>query len=52
MDFSYEFEKRMGLGIDADDFRRIAVTLAENAGMEDFSKAAKVLNSQSQIKQR
>jgi hypothetical protein len=52
MAFFYEFERRMGLGIDADDFRRIAVTLAENAGMEDFSKAAKVLNSQSQIKPR
>ena len=43
MAFSDEFKKRLGIGIDADDFRRIALAIAEKKGLGNFNDAAKAL---------
>ena len=43
MAFSDEFKKRLGIGIDADDFRRIALAIAEKKGLVNFNDAAKAL---------
>ena len=43
MFFSDEFKNRLGLGIDADDYRRIVLAIAEKEGLEKFVDAAKDL---------
>lgn len=40
MDFSSEFKKRLGISIDADDYRRIVLAIAEKEGMRDFVRLA------------
>lgn len=40
MDFSSEFKKRLGISIDADDYRRIVLAIAEKQGMQDFVRLA------------